>query len=47
MAEPMLLKSTDTQTVVQVGKQVYLPSALHEAIVSFLVILQRFNKQAP
>ena len=38
MAEPMLLKSTDTQTVVQVGEQVYLPSALHEAIVSFLVI---------
>jgi hypothetical protein len=37
MAEPMLLKSTDTQTVVQVGKQVYLPSTLHEAIVSFLV----------
>jgi hypothetical protein len=37
MAEPMLLKSTDTQTVAQVGKQVYLPSTLHEAIVSFLV----------
>jgi hypothetical protein len=37
MAEPMLLKSTDTQTVVQVGEQVYRPSALQEALVSCLV----------
>ncbi|MFS8799753.1 KGK domain-containing protein [Synechococcus sp. W55.2] len=37
MAEPMLFKSADTQTVVQVGDQVYLPNTLHEVIVSFLL----------